>query len=349
MGWQHLLFYSAGTFVDERYAIGYALCEGSSGPCRRASDRPLLASGGDLVGPGGQAAFVDRDGSSGSSSTAGRTRGRHGNIRVLRLAWLVGPLHRLSVVRGPIGHIDSVTAVGRLVVKGWAIDPAAASAAVVRVGGVAQSVTLLAAAARPMSTPLIQGLDRRDSPRRCQPPGWVTASAWTPHTVASAVPPSRAGASARHHRVGGCRCGRPRSSGSSGEARNGSPSPWSAGLRCWRGCHAGAPRPRPDHRGPRVRDPRNRVPVGGGRPRARPGISPLDRPTRHVPSVRVTDAPPDDSDTTPMDRLRRVVSRSGPRLAGVLLAAYATTTPTATSGPSPLTTPSVSTRCRCSP
>ena len=58
-----LLLYSAGSWAGDRYAMGYALCEGPQGPCRNASRRrPWLERGPLLAGPGGAGAFTDRDG-----------------------------------------------------------------------------------------------------------------------------------------------------------------------------------------------------------------------------------------------------------------------------------------------
>ena len=57
------LFYSANEHASANYAIGYAECASVTGPCHKQStDRPLLASRGDRLGPGGPSAFVDRGG-----------------------------------------------------------------------------------------------------------------------------------------------------------------------------------------------------------------------------------------------------------------------------------------------
>jgi beta-xylosidase len=56
------LFYSANRYTTARYATGYATCATPMGPCRRAADGPLLATGGSVSGPGGPAAFVDASG-----------------------------------------------------------------------------------------------------------------------------------------------------------------------------------------------------------------------------------------------------------------------------------------------
>jgi len=54
------LFYSGGSYTNSSYATGYAICTTPYGPCTRASDRPLLATGGRVAGPGGATPFLDR-------------------------------------------------------------------------------------------------------------------------------------------------------------------------------------------------------------------------------------------------------------------------------------------------
>jgi hypothetical protein len=56
------LFYSGNSYLTDRYATGYAICDTVLGPCRRATRGPLLATGNGLVGPGGATPFVDRVG-----------------------------------------------------------------------------------------------------------------------------------------------------------------------------------------------------------------------------------------------------------------------------------------------
>ena len=55
----YYLFFSGGTWTGPSYAVGYALCAGPSGPCGQPSDRPILASTGAVVGPGGETVFQD--------------------------------------------------------------------------------------------------------------------------------------------------------------------------------------------------------------------------------------------------------------------------------------------------
>lgn len=52
------LFYSANRYSTSAYAIGYAVCRGPGGGCRRPAAGPLLASGDRVDGPGGPDAFV---------------------------------------------------------------------------------------------------------------------------------------------------------------------------------------------------------------------------------------------------------------------------------------------------
>jgi beta-xylosidase len=52
------LFYSAGSYDDDSYATGYAICRTPLGPCTRAP-APLLTTGGRVSGPGGAMAFYD--------------------------------------------------------------------------------------------------------------------------------------------------------------------------------------------------------------------------------------------------------------------------------------------------
>jgi hypothetical protein len=57
------LFYSAGNWQSDSYAIGYAECGSPVGPCTKITEGgPLLASTGKRLGPGGPAPFVDASG-----------------------------------------------------------------------------------------------------------------------------------------------------------------------------------------------------------------------------------------------------------------------------------------------
>lgn len=56
-GWW--LFYSGGTWQSNTYDTGVAWCATVSGPCRKTTDAPLLASTPTAVSPGGFDTFVD--------------------------------------------------------------------------------------------------------------------------------------------------------------------------------------------------------------------------------------------------------------------------------------------------
>ena len=56
---RYYLFYSGGSYANNSYATGYAICRTYIGPCTRASTTPLLATGGRVSGPGGAMAFYD--------------------------------------------------------------------------------------------------------------------------------------------------------------------------------------------------------------------------------------------------------------------------------------------------
>jgi beta-xylosidase len=56
------LFVSGNDFATTRYAVGEALCDAPSGPCRYVSLYPNLASYADVAGPGGGSTFRDRGG-----------------------------------------------------------------------------------------------------------------------------------------------------------------------------------------------------------------------------------------------------------------------------------------------
>ena len=56
-GWW--LFYSGGTWQSDTYDTGVAWCATVAGPCRKASDVPLLSSTPTAVSPGGFETFVD--------------------------------------------------------------------------------------------------------------------------------------------------------------------------------------------------------------------------------------------------------------------------------------------------
>lgn len=58
----HFLFYSAGRWQDASYGIGFAVCDGPAGPCRKAPHK-WVGSTSAVAGPGGQEIFRGPDGS----------------------------------------------------------------------------------------------------------------------------------------------------------------------------------------------------------------------------------------------------------------------------------------------
>ncbi len=55
---RYYLFFSANSYADSSYAVGYATCQSPTGPCEQASENPILASRltqkPRVMGPGGQ-------------------------------------------------------------------------------------------------------------------------------------------------------------------------------------------------------------------------------------------------------------------------------------------------------
>jgi hypothetical protein len=56
------LFFSGNDWDSANYAVGVAQCAGPLGPCADASPNPILSSGPEMAGPGGESVFVDRNG-----------------------------------------------------------------------------------------------------------------------------------------------------------------------------------------------------------------------------------------------------------------------------------------------
>jgi hypothetical protein len=93
------LFYSGNRWYSRHYAIGYAICRSVHGPCRRVQQRPLLASGRRIVGPGGGSAFRGPRGQL-MLAYAAWPAGHVGHERRLHVATLKARRHgRLVVVR----------------------------------------------------------------------------------------------------------------------------------------------------------------------------------------------------------------------------------------------------------
>jgi Glycosyl hydrolases family 43 len=60
---RYLLFYSGNNWNSSGYAVGWATCEGPLGPCAEPLTKPILTSGADTAGPGGESVFTDSGGS----------------------------------------------------------------------------------------------------------------------------------------------------------------------------------------------------------------------------------------------------------------------------------------------
>jgi hypothetical protein len=87
---RYYLFYSANNYATTRYAVGYLICRTWYGGCTRPRLRPLLATGGQIAGPGGATPFVD---------TLGR-------LRLAYHAWRAGSVGYPSstdCLEGPLG------------------------------------------------------------------------------------------------------------------------------------------------------------------------------------------------------------------------------------------------------
>jgi beta-xylosidase len=86
----YFLFYSANWYESAAYAIGYAICAGPTGPCRKATgDTPFFHSAGPVIGPGGQQFFDDQEGRPWMAYHAWSPPSasyRDGGMRSLRLA-----------------------------------------------------------------------------------------------------------------------------------------------------------------------------------------------------------------------------------------------------------------------
>ncbi|MCZ7528311.1 MAG: glycoside hydrolase family 43 protein [Acidimicrobiia bacterium] len=100
---RYYLFYSANRWDSTGYATGYAVCAGVLGPCEKPLSRPLLASNGTVLGPGGPAAFVDGGGRlrlAFHAWTAPHTSYPEGS-RSLRVATVIVSPSRLAVAGYP--------------------------------------------------------------------------------------------------------------------------------------------------------------------------------------------------------------------------------------------------------
>jgi hypothetical protein len=58
----YYLFYSANWWESHEYAIGYAVCETATGPCEKPLTEPIFKFTPQVMGPGGEAFFSDKEG-----------------------------------------------------------------------------------------------------------------------------------------------------------------------------------------------------------------------------------------------------------------------------------------------
>lgn len=101
-GDKYYLFYSGSMFNTRRYAVGYASSDSVFGPFEKHADNPILRTTGDLVAPGHQDVFVDKDGHYWIAFHAypGRIKGTKRYTRIQRLDWDDGvPRVRLDLAR----------------------------------------------------------------------------------------------------------------------------------------------------------------------------------------------------------------------------------------------------------
>ena len=61
---KYYLFYSAAAWDSDTYAVGYAVGNSPVGPFKKSANNPLLASQGEVAGPGGQGVIEDGKGAS---------------------------------------------------------------------------------------------------------------------------------------------------------------------------------------------------------------------------------------------------------------------------------------------
>jgi hypothetical protein len=59
---RYLLFYSGNNWNGPGYAVGWATCNGPLGPCAQSISKPILSTGADIAGPGGESIFADSSG-----------------------------------------------------------------------------------------------------------------------------------------------------------------------------------------------------------------------------------------------------------------------------------------------
>jgi len=59
---RYFLFYSGNNWNSANYAVGVASCSGPLGPCSKPTSQPILTSGPNMDGPGGESVFADSTG-----------------------------------------------------------------------------------------------------------------------------------------------------------------------------------------------------------------------------------------------------------------------------------------------
>lgn len=101
----YYLIYSANWWQGANYALGYAVCDGPSGPCTKPMDKPFFAIpsnriGGE-IGPGGASFFHDHDGNlwiayhAWRSPTSNYVAGGQRRLSLARIEFANGTLHVL--------------------------------------------------------------------------------------------------------------------------------------------------------------------------------------------------------------------------------------------------------------
>ena len=108
-GGDYHLFVSGNDYETSKYAVGEARCDAPSGPCRYVSPAPVLASYGNVAGPGGASVFRDRRGRIWFAYAAWTNPAigyDHGGVRSMRIDRLVvrgGVAALIGPTTAPVG------------------------------------------------------------------------------------------------------------------------------------------------------------------------------------------------------------------------------------------------------